>query len=132
MPDPTVYIIAEPGKHRQFDYSALGQFGTITFVLSRQIHPTNMPSAAMDLIDARLADFDHRHDFVTWLGGDALAAIMAGVALSDLPYFNYLRYDRAFDKETGERLNEGYYTPVSVQIQHSNDLEEELPYDIGA
>lgn len=72
----------------------------------------------MDVIEARLAHFDPEIDYIAWAGGDALSAMMVGMALVGMEIWCYrwLRYERV-RLANGQRTDEGaYYVPVTIDL----------------
>ncbi len=124
-----VFIIAQPtiSRNGHFpDVATLAEHGEVITIVESGIHPFEKPSKAIDALFHRLEDFDRLIDKVVWVGGDTLAAIIAGAVLSELniPWFWYLKYERYRSKEDGHRLNTGYYRPKKIQIYEEEALGE--------
>jgi hypothetical protein len=114
-----VYLIAQPSVKRNGqspDLTPLGEHGEITVLIEAGIYPSHNADRATNLINTRLSNFDYNYDMIAWAGGDTIAAIIVGIALADLqiPWFWYLRYERKRCKETGKRLDKGYYKKVKI------------------
>lgn len=116
-----VYLIAQPSVRRDGylpDTSALTKHGDVIVLVGAEQTPTKNPDRALELIEHRLENFDHRYDKIAWAGGDTLAAIMTGIIMSELevPWFWYLKYERNYNPETKTRGEGGYYTPVKISV----------------
>lgn len=121
-----VFLIAQPTVKRDGafpDLSPLAEHGDIVTVVEATSRATWAPEDTLDMIVKKMLSFDHEIDMVAWAGGDTLTAVMMGnvMAMLGVPYFYWLRYDRKRDRETGERLNEGYYTPIKINIDPAYD-----------
>ena len=85
----------------------------------------------MRLLRQRLKHFDPAQDAVAWVGGDALAAVMVGMVLSDMSAehgwesITWLRYDRPEDGRGGRTHEGARYVPMEVIIQ-PEDSESEI------
>ncbi len=114
-----VYLIAQPSVKRNGktpDLSPLAEHGDVVVLIEAGVYPSHNPDRAFNLISTRMNNFDYTRDMIAWAGGDTLSSIMTGIALADLdvPWFWFLRYERKRDKDTGQRMSEGYYKPVKI------------------
>jgi hypothetical protein len=116
-----VFLIAQPtiAKNGQLpDLTPLAEFGDVTVVVEAGEYPSFKPGETWDRVAARLADFDAELDYVTWAGGDTLAAVMVGAALAQRGHrmFRWLRFERRNLPNGGRDNSRGHYNPVEVQL----------------
>jgi hypothetical protein len=124
---PTVFLIAQPTvskNGRLPDLTPLAHYGDVRTIIEGGDYPSFRPDRAVAKIADRLQTFDPDNDFLAWAGGDTLAAVLVGAAIAKngITTFQWLRFERARDRETGERDNfRGEYTPVRVCIGYLSD-----------
>lgn len=119
----TVHLIAQPSVSRDRKPPSLDplyEHGPVEVLIQAGEYPTFNPERCLKLVEDRLRNFDPDRDCLAWAGGDALAAVMAGVVLSDMAAekgwesFTWLRYERPVDG-SGKRTHIGAkYTPIKV------------------
>ncbi len=116
-----VFVIAQPSIKRDGSYPDLDPLkahGDVIFVIPNTARPSDEPAEALDLVREQLENFDPVYDKLAWAGGDMLSAIMVGAVLQEyeIDSFWFLRYNRHRSRETGKRLQTGYYTPVRISL----------------
>lgn len=117
-----VYLILQPSISRTKEppnLKPLYEHGEVTAVLPAGRAPVFTPGECMEIIENKLADFHPETDYLAWAGGDALAALMAGMALAnmDIWQFKWLRYER-HRLPDGTRVHEGAtYVPVDIDLR---------------
>lgn len=118
---PVVYLIASPSlsRHKKpVNLTPLYDHGEVRVVCPQGESPTFKPNLCCDVITERLAHFDPEVDFLTWAGGDALAAVMAGMVLVErgIWSFKWLRYERNRLPD-GRRVDDGAkYEPILIDL----------------
>jgi hypothetical protein len=111
-PDAIVYLVQEPSvpKHggRVIDTTPLLWWGKVRVIMERTQAASFRPAQAYVQTCERLKTFNSDRDYVAIAGGDTLAQVLVGAALSELGHiqFNYLRFDRT-------RLPDGTRDPSS-------------------
>jgi hypothetical protein len=121
MPSPTVYLLVQPTVSRAGetpDLKPLSAFGEVVVLVQAGDNPLHRSVHTLDNIKKRLEHFDPKADFLTAAGGGAIAALMVGVAISDLGFdqFVWLSAQRAKDAQ-GRRTNVvERYIPVRVDL----------------
>lgn len=119
---PVVYLIASPSvaKDKAINLTPAYEHGEVHVVVPPGKAPVFEAELCMDIIEKHLEDFDPDVDYLLWAGGDALAAIMAGMALAnmDIWCFTWLRYERR-RLPNGQRVNDGAkYVPVTIDLRN--------------
>ncbi len=119
----TVYLIQHPPMNRKGwspNTTSAAQYGPIRTCLSPSESASFDPGRAREKLQAKLADFNPKTDYILWAGGDPLALMLAGAVLYSMNHINvqYLRYERELDSQTRERTGNGYYTAIDVCFDH--------------
>jgi hypothetical protein len=122
MTAPVIYVIAEPSvpksaTGRVMDLSPLAEYSTdVRFLVLRGQAPTFAKDALYQQIRASLAEFDPENDFLVWAGGDALGAVMTGIALAEkgVTRFHWLRHERSKLPDGRRDPSRGRYVPIPV------------------
>lgn len=125
MADPVIYVISEPSVPKQatgrmIDLSPLAEYSQdIRYLVLRGQAPTFAPDGLYAQVRASLARFDPDRDYLTWAGGDALAAVMAGRALADLGItrFRWLRHERSKLPDGRRDPSRGRYVPIWLETK---------------
>jgi hypothetical protein len=128
---PMVYLSAQPSVSRDGTLprlEPLAEWGRLRVLINPGEDPRYNPTKALNLIRKRLADFNPKTDFLVWVGGDTLAAMLVGIVLSDMSVneqagfaaFKWLRWDRGRTGR-GERTDAGgRYVPITVELPDPN------------
>jgi hypothetical protein len=128
MPRPThgtVYLIAQPtisrhGRQLLQNPAPLTRYGDLKVLVLSGEFPSFNPERVLSLIRERLAKFDPTTDYLVWAGGDTLAAVLAGVALTQLGHtrVQWLRFDRGRDPADPDTRtdHDGRYIPVDIPL----------------
>lgn len=108
-----------PAKHDGTgpDYRVLSKFGQIIPLTESHDHIVNNTERIAGQIRERLTEFDPQVDYLTWAGGDPLAALLVGAELNrrGVERLQWLRFDRMVDPDTGRRMTwKGNYVPVPI------------------
>ncbi len=116
-----VFVLAQPTVDREGrmpNISALHEWGEVRFVVGADTPTTRQPDRASALLVERLAEFDPARDYLAWVGGDTLTALLAGyvLAVRQVESVRWLRFDRDRDPRTGQRIATGRYRPVTVRF----------------
>jgi|OM-RGC.v1.028441953 hypothetical protein len=112
----TVYVLNPSIRPKNLE--AIEEWGEIRYIFDNPRHQFwPNPQRYHNWMLTELQDFDPEEDYVLFLGGDFIGAIMLGRALGDLfPYedIETLRWDRA----PGRDPREGEYIPVTMPAFH--------------
>lgn len=120
-PKGRVYLVHQPSVARrgpQPDLNKLAPFGELVTVIRTGEHVTRDPRRALRLIHDRMKDFDAETDYVVWVGGDTLAAILVGVVLADQGHdaVRWLWLDRPKNSDGSRDDARGEYRPMFVPL----------------
>lgn len=141
----TVYLIMQPTVKRNGELpnlETLKEYGPVQVLVLAGEYPTKDPQRCLDLIRHRLRNFKAETDYLVWVGGDTLAAVLTGVVLADMSYaqehdiavfdeITWLRYHRPRDPE-GNRTDKGArYFPVKAPMWASDQFSDEWEEDEG-
>lgn len=114
---PRVFVVQPSIRSR--DLSSAQRYGTIQYLIDDpQFQPSLQPGVAKKRIEDGLADFRPGVDYILFLGGDPLGAIMLGVALGNMfpgKRISGLRYERERDLSGNRREGSGFYVPALIQ-----------------
>lgn len=119
---PRVFLIAQPtikGNGAMPDTSDLGRYGTVHVLVRTGELPFRDPVKVLDLMEERLADFDPDIDYMVWVGGDTLSAVMAGYMLRayDVRRVKWLRWSRPPNPERPSERLAGRYVPATIDFE---------------
>ncbi len=116
----TVYLIVQPtvSRHGETpDLTPLAVFGEVVVLVQPGDNPLHRSLSTLDNIKKRLAAFDHTKDFITAAGGGAIAAVLVGVALSDMGVETFTWLSAHRQVEDGKRTNRiERYIPIRVDL----------------
>lgn len=93
-------------------------WGKIRVLMERTQAASFRPAQAAAQISERLKAFNPARDYIAIAGGDALAQILVGAALSQHGhrYFYYLRFERTRLPDGTRDPASGGYTPLMVPL----------------
>jgi hypothetical protein len=121
-PDAIVYLVQEPTIPKQtgkvIDTTPLMWWGKVRILMERTQLASFRPAQALVQIGARLKDFDPSRDYIAIAGGDALAQILVGAALTQYghQHFYYLRFERTRLPDGSRDPSTGAYAPLMVPL----------------
>lgn len=93
-PRPTVWLLAAPLDILEANPEVLSSYGEVRSIFRARESASRDPEAALSRIYETLAPRVRAGDYVAWMGGDTLIAILAGSVLEQLgvEHWNWLRY----------------------------------------
>lgn len=121
-PDAVVYLVQEPTvpKHngKLLDTRPLMWWGKVRVLMERTQLACFRPTQALAQISDRLKEFRPSRDYIAIAGGDALAQILVGAALSQHghEHFYYLRFERTRLPDGTRDPSSGRYIPLMVPL----------------
>jgi hypothetical protein len=120
---PIVFVIAEPSipkvkTGRVIDLAPLQEYSTdVRFLVMRGQFPTFQEDGLYTQIKNSLeGNFFPMRDYIVWAGGDALAAVMSGMAIGSLGIerFRWLRHERSKLPDGTRDASRGRYVPIWI------------------
>lgn len=114
---PKVFVIQPP--YRDKDLSSAHRYGAIHFIFDdARFQPSVRPGVARSQINKALDNFDPKEDYLLFLGGDWVGAMMVGQSLeARFPGqdIRILRWERERSTD-GDRLpGAGFYVPSIIK-----------------
>jgi hypothetical protein len=119
---PIVFVLAEPSipkssTGRVIDLTPLNEWSDdVRFLVLRGQFPTFAEDGLYRQVLGSLGQFDPQTDFLVWAGGDALSALMAGMALGSMGIkrFRWLRHERTKLPDGTRDASRGRYVPIWI------------------
>lgn len=91
---PTVWLLAAPLDVLEANPDALMSYGNVRAIFRARESASRDPEAALSRIYETMSKAVRPGDYIAWMGGDTLIAILAGVVMEQLgvEHWNWLRY----------------------------------------
>lgn len=130
---PKVFVISQPSLRKDGwlpNISGLSKYGEIELLLQPGEDPEQNPRLCLLRLTERLTTFNPDQDYLVWIGGDTLGAVLVGVALADLGFdhVRWLRWQRP-GRGDPKRNDISVYHSQYVMFPDPSDTEEDDPYD---
>lgn len=114
---PRVYVVQPSIRSR--DLSSAQRYGAIHYLIEDPRFQSSLqPGVARRRMEEGLKDFRPEHDYVLFLGGDPLGAVVLGIVLGEMfpgKKISALRYERERDLSGNRQEGAGFYVPASLQ-----------------
>ncbi len=115
----TVFFVNEPvhsNGHKPRNLKPALEFGDIAYVFSiNDEYPGRDAEDAVTHAEAVLKNFDPDTDYIAWAGGDPYALVVVSAVLASWwPQFNFLTYNKRYDKARGEHV--AGYEPLTTKV----------------
>jgi hypothetical protein len=115
--EPKVLVVQPPTRSK--DLSSAQRYGVIEYIFDDpRFQAGEQPGVAQEKIRKALQDFDPDTDYVLFLGGDPIGAILLGQQLSTVhrgKTIKALRWERERDINGKRLIGVGYYVPTIMK-----------------
>lgn len=112
-----VYVVQPPARPK--DLSSAQRYGNIQYLIDEPLfQPSLQPGVARRRMEDGLKNFRPEQDYVLFLGGDPVGAILLGIVLGEMfpgKKVTTLRYERERDISGRRQEGVGFYVPSILQ-----------------